>query len=428
MLVAIAGKKGSGKNTLARMLRELIPGAVELAFADPMKDFVAQVYDWPREKLEDLTFKETPDQRYVRLTRQDIIDLEWNDKIDAWHEAQEDGVSLVQHLDLTEAEYSDWVQSGEVHLTPRRALQWLGTEFGRRCYANTWVDLALRRVAELERTHPLVIVTDCRYENESRAVLAAGGYVVKVIRPGLPSTDTHASEREIDLLPWSFIVTNDEDLALLRSLAEGLVGRLRAAGLTNTTAPSGLVGHQVSLPTRVEALGDGAYRITAIGAELTVAAMQREAFETSKAKSWHDQDDQPPSEAKKLIATEMLRICELTDRIEAHRKGADADHPRARALRPYDVERLSDHQVLALQYLGLIASELAEAADDVLANRWETSLDEKGKPTGLGSEIADVLIRAGDHFSVFGIDLERELRRKFVFNRSRERLHGGKLA
>lgn len=45
LLIGITGHKGAGKNTVARMLRERVPGAVEIAFADPMKDFAAQVYD-----------------------------------------------------------------------------------------------------------------------------------------------------------------------------------------------------------------------------------------------------------------------------------------------------------------------------------------------------------------------------------------------
>jgi NTP pyrophosphatase (non-canonical NTP hydrolase) len=158
---------------------------------------------------------------------------------------------------------------------------------------------------------------------------------------------------------------------------------------------------------------------------LTVRAMQRESYETAKAKGWHDQDDQPPSEAKLRIAEEMLMIAQSCDCIEAYRRG----EPLAATTRSHvSMPHLSDRQITALHYLGLIASELAEAADDILANRWETTTDENGKPQGLGSEIADVMIRCGDHFSVYEIDLSLEIQRKFDYNRKRSHRHGGRLA
>lgn len=158
--------------------------------------------------------------------------------------------------------------------------------------------------------------------------------------------------------------------------------------------------------------------------ELTVRAMQHESFETAKAKGWHEQDDQPPTEAKRSIAGEMLAIAQSCDRIEAHRLG----NTFVALSEPRTLSGLSDRQITALHYLGLIASELAEAADDILANRWETATDENGKPQGLGSEIADVLIRCGDHFSVYGVDLAGEIQRKFEYNRKRSHRHGGRLA
>ena len=49
-----------------------------------------------------------------------------------------------------------------------------------------------------------------------------------------------------------------------------------------------------------------------------------------------------------------------------------------------------------------------------------------GKPEGVPSELADLLIRVGDLCKVFGVDLEAALRKKMAFNRTRPHLHGGK--
>lgn len=49
-----------------------------------------------------------------------------------------------------------------------------------------------------------------------------------------------------------------------------------------------------------------------------------------------------------------------------------------------------------------------------------------GKPEGVGSEVADVLIRLLDTCHRYNIDLEAEFVRKLAFNRTRGYRHGGK--
>lgn len=48
------------------------------------------------------------------------------------------------------------------------------------------------------------------------------------------------------------------------------------------------------------------------------------------------------------------------------------------------------------------------------------------KPEGVGSELADVLIRVIDTAYWRGIDLEAEVERKIAFNKTRTFRHGGK--
>lgn len=48
------------------------------------------------------------------------------------------------------------------------------------------------------------------------------------------------------------------------------------------------------------------------------------------------------------------------------------------------------------------------------------------KPEGIGSELADVLIRVLDECERQGIDLEFEYERKMTYNRTRPYKHGGK--
>lgn len=116
------------------------------------------------------------------------------------------------------------------------------------------------------------------------------------------------------------------------------------------------------------------------GPRLTVAELQRESYDTACAKGWHDEDETPPAPI----------------------------------------------QVIA--WMGLVCSEAAEAIEDARKGRMATTIREDGKPEGIGSELADIVIRVCDSAGALGIDMEAELRAKLAFNRTRSHKHGGKLA
>lgn len=174
MIIGLVGKAGSGKDTAAGM----IPGAKVFSFADPLKEFCAQVFDWPREVLWGPSeLRNRYDPRYPGLT-------------------------------------------------PRHALQTLGTEWGRGCYENIWADLGIRRAkAWLEEYNPALhaVFTDCRFINEARAIREAGGEVWRIIRPGSGlsgAASQHSSEIEQDSPAMESLVTatinNVLDVANLR--------------------------------------------------------------------------------------------------------------------------------------------------------------------------------------------------------------------
>lgn len=96
----------------------------------------------------------------------------------------------------------------------RRLLQRLGTEAGRQTlWDSIWIDATLTNLDEDAR----VVVADGRFFNEFDAVIARGGEIWRVERPGVGPLNDHASENEATNYPhFALTINNDgtlEDLA-----------------------------------------------------------------------------------------------------------------------------------------------------------------------------------------------------------------------
>jgi NTP pyrophosphatase (non-canonical NTP hydrolase) len=81
------------------------------------------------------------------------------------------------------------------------------------------------------------------------------------------------------------------------------------------------------------------------------------------------------------------------------------------------------------ELLCLVHSEVSEALEAWReGSGFGVDFDANGKPVGLASELADVVIRVADMCGYFGIDLERAVLAKLEYNRTRPHRHGGKRA
>jgi len=243
MLLGILGKAKSGKDTIADYLCKELQ-FVKVSLADPLKRYCAEVYQFSYEQLWGPSeLRDKPDARYVRISGPEFT-ARFGTKIQLWHT----GVSklpLHEFLGLTKEEYDDFCTTGVVHLTPRFALQHLGTEWGRWCCKDTWIDYALRvarrlqariyfpeqpdpqgyidrfglvslnRYPDLPKDIRGVVIPDCSFLNEVKAIRHVGGKLIKLVRPnaGLSGDAArHLSEKEQDRIPdseFDFIINND---------------------------------------------------------------------------------------------------------------------------------------------------------------------------------------------------------------------------
>lgn len=141
MIIGICGLIGAGKDTAADYLVNLHHFRRE-SFANSLKDAVAQVFGWDRTMLEGRT-------KQAR---------EWREQVDPW--------------------WSERLQMPE--LTPRWVLQQWGTEVCRGSFHDDIWIASLEN--KLRHSQDDVVITDCRFPNEIRAIKRAGGIVVRVVR------------------------------------------------------------------------------------------------------------------------------------------------------------------------------------------------------------------------------------------------------
>lgn len=205
MIIGLCGIAGSGKDTVADFLVKN-HGFVKVALADPLKRICKEVFGFTDEQLWGPSeMRNAPDPRYRRVSQEDEKRCTCKKKF-------RDAEDFRDHLPCIE---------GPTFLTPRFALQQLGTEWGRNCYPNVWIDYALR-VAKRLLTPDLsgyvpgydarfgfdehytgvnkgVVISDVRFLNEVNAIIAAQGIVWRINRPGAGlsgSAAKHASESE----------------------------------------------------------------------------------------------------------------------------------------------------------------------------------------------------------------------------------------
>ena len=170
MLVGITGQAGVGKDTLADALIRK-HGGVKTSFADPLKAACRELFQLSDAQLHDRSEKEKIDDRWGR--------------------------------------------------SPRQLLQLVGTDLLRNQLDKEIFIKSMRaRVKNLLESNPLVVVTDCRFENEAQLVRDLTGRVVHLQREGVRSVSPHISENRLSVQDEDVLLSNDSTVKDLLARCE----------------------------------------------------------------------------------------------------------------------------------------------------------------------------------------------------------------
>jgi hypothetical protein len=221
-IIGISGLAGSGKDTVADFLLKH-EGFVKMSLADPIKRFAMDVWEFSEEQLWGPSKnRNSPDYRYPL----------GNDNF----------------------------------LTPRLVLQHLGTEGARAIDDNVWIRCAIRTATRLLEAKPreycysqtggletyienypqgeferdenfpekvkAVIIPDVRFKNEVQHIKAAGGKIIRVLRPGAGLAGNfalHQSEIEMSEIQdseFDVVINNVGTLSDLKNLVDDYVSNL----------------------------------------------------------------------------------------------------------------------------------------------------------------------------------------------------------
>lgn len=186
-LIALTGKAGAGKDTVA----DRIAGLGELgqcgelwfyAFADPIRAMLDELL-WLMREIGD-----------------------WEDR--DWKERQVEALSK----------------------SPRQLAQTLGTDWGRQLvHPDIWLRCAAAKAEEAARwPADLLVITDCRFENEAAWIRSRGGEVWHILRPQASPVAAHVSEAGVAVAPGDSIIDNSGTLDELNDqVRRALAGELK---------------------------------------------------------------------------------------------------------------------------------------------------------------------------------------------------------
>lgn len=188
-LIALAGRKGSGKSTLSNYLVQN-EGFEKISFADYLKDLISDAFLIDSKYLYDQILKES---RCLDLH----TDLDFYKKISQY--IKEDVTYLYQNT---------------IHIeTPRQLLQFVGTDVLRAHDVDFHVKKTIFKIKNSSNTD--FVCDDLRFQNELLGLQSVNAEEYFVTRPNNWNVSNHASETSIKWYYIKNVIINNYDINIL---------------------------------------------------------------------------------------------------------------------------------------------------------------------------------------------------------------------
>ena len=237
-LIGIAGRKDSGKDTVAQMIQYLIARRgddsdiyIQTAeflgltdnnweainnsqpfkikrFADKVKDMTCILLGCNRKQLEDRDYKETAlgEESNYWIIDYDDFEFYGQEKFQTLEEALEKRKELL-------LSYTNVSEPVLIKLTPKLVMQLLGTEGVRNnIHFNAWV---ISTFDNFNKYTDHWIIPDVRFPNELEAIKKRGGLTIGITRTAIDSkevVDYHSSETSLDEAVFDYVIDNSYDI------------------------------------------------------------------------------------------------------------------------------------------------------------------------------------------------------------------------
>lgn len=213
-VIAISGWKRSGKDTAANLL--ISEGYERVAFADVLKDMVAQEYNIPREHCDDPNFKEAPILHLPVSPKDDFSLLIANFMFREFRSAG-GSIAMEPYVDPSGAFLGVMGRdAAQLYWTPR-ALCILKGSVNRAVTSTFWTERAISQIKR--QGHPSngmrgFVISDLRYQSEVDQLRAAFGKNLITVRVERfeTSASTDPSERNLDNAKFDVVLTNKGSL------------------------------------------------------------------------------------------------------------------------------------------------------------------------------------------------------------------------
>lgn len=181
------------------------------AFASSLKEIAEKLFDIPRECLHGTEEQKNQTQEHLLWENMPGV------------------ICCPNYIECGNATHSD-IDPNEIGLTThepgpmtaREFMQFFGTEVMRKMYDNIWIN---RTIKDIETEGPqIAVISDCRFKNEAVALKQIGAKLVYLDR-SISQSDTHASENGFDDFTDFDLVIPNSNMTLLdtcKALLDGI--------------------------------------------------------------------------------------------------------------------------------------------------------------------------------------------------------------